>query len=321
MAVFTAVSHDEASAWFEQFELGPLREITGISTGIENSNFFVTLGSTRYVLTLFERLHADQLPYYLGLMKHLARHGVHCPDPMVDRHGRMLGELNGKPAAVVSCLPGRAQMEPGIAHCRAVGELVGEMHLAARDYAARLPNLRGLAWWQQTRPRILPFLTPDQAGLLGDEIDSQTRFAASSTCQALPGSAVHADLFRDNVLFDESQPGQPAAGAIDFYFAGDDTWAFDLAVVCNDWCIDDTTGAWRPAALAALLDGYRSRRQPVEAERAAWPTLLRAAALRFWMSRLDDFHLPRPAQMVTPKDPGHFERVLRARRDGASVEL
>lgn len=321
MAVFTSVSFEEARAWFERFDLGPLHELEGIASGIENSNFFVTLGSARYVLTLFERLHAEQLPFYLGLMKHLARHGVHCPDPILDRRGQMLGELKGKPAAVVTCLPGRATMSPQTQHCRAVGELLADMHLAAQDYPGQLPNLRGLPWWQQTCPKVLPFLSPEQAALLRDELEHQTRFASSSAYGALPRTAVHADLFRDNVLFDEADAARPAAGAIDFYFAGVDTWVFDLAVVCNDWCIDDATGAWRARELNALLQGYRSRRSPTDAERAAWPNLLRAAALRFWLSRLFDLHLPRPAEMVTPKDPAHFERVLTARRDGSKIEL
>ena len=321
MAVFTSVSKDQASAWFANFDLGVVQDLQGISSGIENSNFFVTLGGKRYVLTLFERLQANQLPFYLGLMKHLASHGVNCPDPLPDRHGKLLGTLNGKPAAVVSCLPGKANMLPAAAHCSSVGALLANMHLAARDYPDRLENLRGLAWWQATAPKVAPFLTPDQASLLRDEIEQQTRFAATELYRSLPTSAVHADLFRDNVLFDEKPGAAPVSGAIDFYFAGVDTWLFDLAVTCNDWCIEDATGHWQDGLLKAFLDGYRSNRVPTSEEQQAWPMLLRAAALRFWISRLFDFHLPRPAQMVTPKDPAHCERVLRARRDASQPGL
>lgn len=321
MAVFTSVSHDEAQRWFSQYDLGPLEALEGIASGIENSNFFVTLGGRRYVLTLFERLSHEQLPFYLGLMKHLARHGVHCPDPIEDRQGQLLGQLNGKPAALVTCLPGRANMSPGLGHCEAVGRLLAEMHLAAADYPGQLPNLRGLPWWQQTVPKVLPFLNPEQTRMISDELLHQQQFALSPLYQGLPRSAVHADLFRDNVLFDE-QPGQPPeAGAIDFYFAGVDTWVFDLAVTCNDWCIHEHNGQWDLNRLAALLRGYRQRRMPTADEQAAWPTMLRAAALRFWVSRLFDLFLPRPAEMVTPKDPTHFERVLRARREAERIDL
>ncbi len=321
MAVFTNVSIEQASAWFANFELGALRDLQGISSGIENSNFFVTLGNTRYVLTLFERLHADQLPFYLGLMKHLASHGVHCPNPLPDRRGQLLGSLNNKPAALVSCLPGQANMNPGPEYCRAVGALLASMHLAARDYPNRLENLRGLSWWRSTAPKVAPFLSPDQAELLQDELELQTQFMQSPLYGSLPTSAVHADLFRDNVLFDEHESEAPVAGAIDFYFAGIDTWLFDLAVTCNDWCINDASGQWQAPLLQAFLQGYRSQREPTADEQKAWPMLLRAAALRFWLSRLFDFHLPRPAELVTPKDPTHCERVLRARRDDVPIGL
>ena len=315
MAVFTPVTLDQASAWFTNYNLGNVQDVQGISSGIENSNFFVTLDSTRYVLTLFERLQAGQLPFYLGLMKHLAIHGVNCPNPLPNRQGNLLGMLNGKPAAVVSCLPGKANMNPSQAHCRSVGALLANMHLAARDYPGKLANLRGLAWWQATAPKVIPYLNPDQAGLLRDELEQQGRFALSALYLNLPSSAVHADLFRDNVLFDERPNEAPDSGAIDFYFAGVDTWLFDLAVTCNDWCIEDASGRWKPELLSAFLEGYRSKRIPTIEEQEAWPLLVRAAALRFWISRLFDYHLPRPAQMVTPKDPTHCERLLRVRRD------
>jgi homoserine kinase type II len=158
--------------------------------------------------------------------------------------------------------------------------------------------------------------------LLRDELASQQAFAASPAWAALPRSAVHADLFRDNVLFDSAPDGRPRlGGVIDFYFAGVDTWAFDLAVTVNDWCIVDEDGSFDTARLAALLDAYRAVRMPSEAEAEAWPTMLRAAALRFWLSRLFDLHLPRPAEMVTPKDPSEFERILSCRRAAPAAPL
>jgi homoserine kinase type II len=310
MAVFTPVPRAQLDAWLARYPVGALRDVQGIADGIENTNYFVDTDGGRWVLTLFERLPASRLPFYLDLMRHLAARGIACPDPVADRDGALFSTLAGRPAALVSRLPGRGVMLPTPRHCAPVGDLLARMHLAARDYPGRQPNLRGLDWWVDTAPRVAPFLSGDQAALLADEIDVQRRFAATEGCRVLPASAVHADLFRDNVLFD----GDRLGGVIDFYFAGVDTWLFDLAVACNDWCIDDATGLPDAARLDALLRAYQARRPLCDAERAAWPTLMRAAALRFWLSRLYDLHLPRPAKMVTPKDPLEFERILRARR-------
>ena len=254
MAVFTPVSRPELERWLAGYELGALIAHEGIASGIENSNFFVDTEGGRFVLTLFERLEAGQLPFYLGLMRHLAARGVPCPDPMPDRHGALLGELAGKPAALVSRLRGSALMTPGVAHCARLGALLAQMHLAAADYPGSLPNLRGLPWWVETAPKVAPFLSPALRELLVDELAAQQRFAASADYRALPRSAVHADLFRDNVLFE----GETLGGVIDFYFAGVDTWLFDLAVTCNDWCIDDATGEFDMPRLAAMLRAYRA---------------------------------------------------------------
>ncbi len=321
MAVFTPVSREALLRWLSAYDLGELRGHEGIASGIENTNYFVDTGRGRFVLTLFERLGAHELPFYLGMMKHLAARSIACPDPVPARDGSLLSSLEGKPAALVTRLPGRARMDPGPAHCACVGEVLARMHLAAQDYPGSLPNLRGLAWWSATAPRVRPFLTRHQATMLDDEIAVQQAFAASAVFAALPRSAVHADLFRDNVLFEEDATGKPKlGGVIDFYFAGVDTWIYDLAVCANDWCID-ANGYFEPVRLAALLEAYRSVRKPCDAEIEAWPLALRAAALRFWISRLFDLHLPRPAEMVTPKDPAAFERILAARRDLAPTPL
>jgi homoserine kinase type II len=322
MAVFTTVSRDELARWLRSFDLGGLLDFEGIASGIENTNYFVDLEGGRFVLTLFERLSAEELPFYLRLMKHLAGHGIACPDPMADRDGRLFSMLHGKPAALVTRLAGRAQMAPLPAHCALVGETLARMHLAAADYPGTLPNLRGLPWWTETVPRVLPFLSTGQAALLRDELAAQQAFAAGAIYASLPRSAVHADLFRDNVLFDTAADGSPRlGGVIDFYFAGVDTWPFDLAVTANDWCLADPDGRFDPAKLAALLDAYRAVRLPTAQEAEAWPMMLRAAALRFWISRLFDLHLPRPAEMVTPKDPAEFERILATRRESPVVPL
>ena len=310
MAVFTPVTRAQLEAWLARYPVGALRAWEGIAEGIENTNFFVDTDDGRWVLTLFERITADQLPFHLDLMRHLAARGVPCPDPLPDRDGGLSSPLAGRPAALVSRLPGRGVRQPSIAHAAPVGGLLARMHLATRDFPQRQPNPRGLDWWEAAARRLAPVLPTSQARLLEDELATQRAFANSPLHRALPASAVHADLFRDNVLFD----GDAVGGVIDFYFAGWDTWLFDLAVTCNDWCIDDASGALDPVRLDALLAAYRARRPFTAAEREAWPLTMRAAALRFWLSRLDDWHRPRPAQRLTPKDPAQFERILRARR-------
>lgn len=316
MAVFTFVSRDTLARWLERYDLGRLLDHEGIASGIENSNYFVTTTSGRYVLTLFERLAAEHLPFHVGFLHHLAARGIPCPDPVATRAGTVLGTLAGKPAALFTRLAGCAEPRPDAAHCAQVGAVLARMHRAALDYAGRFPNPRGLHWWQAVLSQLLPHLRDDEAQLLVDEIAHQRAFAQSAAFASLPASAVHADLFRDNVFFETLDGSPRLAGVIDFWFACVDTWLFDLAVAANDWCIDDD-GAFEPARLDALLDAYGDARPLQPPERDAWPMMLRAAALRFWVSRLFDLHRPRPAEIVVPKDPAHFERILRLRRDGA----
>ncbi|MCD6674675.1 MAG: homoserine kinase [Burkholderiaceae bacterium] len=313
MAVFTFVSRDALARWLARYDIGDLVEHEGIASGIENSNWFVTTTAGRYVLTLFERMTAQELPFHLGLLHRLAAHGIPCPDPVADRDGVVLETLMGKPAALCSRLDGQPEMQPGPAHCAQLGETIARMHLAAADYPGRTPNPRGLSWWQAVAPQLGVQLAPEQAALLADEIEHQRAFAAGGRLASLPASAVHADLFRDNVFFDARTRSPRLAGIIDFWFAGVDAWLFDLAVAANDWCTDENEG-FDTRRLAALLDAYRRVRPLQPAEHDAWQTMLRAAALRFWVSRLYDLHCPRPAEIVVPKDPARFERILRLRR-------
>jgi len=313
MAVFTEVSRVEAADLMQRLGLGRLIEMAGCAGGIENTNYFVTTECDgqrqEWVLTLFERLSAEQLPFYLHLMKHLAGKGIPVPDPQADASGEILHRVRGKPAAVVNRLRGASVLAPQPAHCAQVGTMLARMHLAARDYEREQPNLRGLAWWNETVPVILPYLQPAQAQLLQAELAYQNHVAASPAYQGLPRGPVHADLFRDNVMFD----GDQLSGVFDFYFAGCDTWLFDLAVCLNDWCIDLDSGAADPARTGALLQAYQAVRPLTAAERQLLPAMRRAGALRFWISRLWDWYLPRQAAVLKPHDPTHFERVLRAR--------
>ena len=309
MAVFTPVTQEQAALLMSQLGLGELTDLRGIEGGIENTNYFATTDLGEYVLTLFERLNHEQLPFYLFLMKHLAEKGIPVPNPAANQDGDILHTLCDKPAAVVNRLLGKSQLDPDAAHCAEVGAMLARMHLAGEDYNRSQPNLRGLAWWNDTVPVVLPFLDEGQARLLQSELAYQNHIAQGAAYQALPKGPVHADLFRDNVMFE----GEKLTGFFDFYFAGNDTWLFDLSVCMNDWCIDLNSGEHAPDRALAMLNAYQEVRPLRPAERQLLPAMLRAGALRFWISRLWDFYLPRDAAMLKPHDPTHFERVLRAR--------
>ncbi|AWL04660.1 homoserine kinase [Massilia oculi] len=313
MAVFTAVSLDDLHQWIKQYPLGQAVGLEGISSGIDNSNFFLNTAhgprSGQYVLTIFENLRFDQLPFYVKLMAHLAERGIPVPAPVPNTDGELVVPLHGKPAIIVSRLQGSSQLDPQPVHCAEVGRMLARMHLAAQDFALHQPNLRGLDWWVETAPVVLPYLSEAEAALLRSEVVYQSEFAAGATYARLARGPVHADLFRNNVMFE----GERLSGCFDFYFAGVDTWLYDIAVTVNDWCVDLATGVLDAPRVRALLDAYHEVRPFTDDERAAWQPMLRAGALRFWLSRLYDLHLPRAAELLTPHDPTHFERILRER--------
>jgi homoserine kinase type II len=315
MAVFTEVSEQEVQSFIEPLRLGRLLSLRGIGAGIENTNYFVNTDTGEWVLTIFERLSFEQLPFYLRLMQHLALRDIPVPLPRADAQGEILFKLKGKPAAVVNKLAGGHQLAPQVHHVQQVGAMLARMHLQGRDFPLSQPNLRGLPWWEQTVPLVLPFMGTDTAALLTGELAFQQQLARSAAYQSLPRGPVHADLFRDNVMFDGTPGGETLSGFFDFYFAGVDTWLFDLAVCLNDWCIDLASGALQLERALAFVTAYESVRPLSAAEHRLLPALLRAGALRFWVSRLWDFHLPREASMLKPHDPAHFERVLRERID------
>jgi homoserine kinase type II len=304
LSVYTSVSEAELASWLRNYSVGQLAECEPIESGIENTNYFVTTSQGRYVLTLFERLPAEELPFYLDLMAHLARHGIPCPAPIADLSDQYLGSLNGKPAALVTRLPGRSLERPGAPECEELGALLGRMHLAGRSYSAYLENPRGPKWWRFAAQEVRGFLKKPELQLLQDELSYQTQ----QRFPDLPRGPVHADLFRDNALFD----GARLCGVIDFYFAGVDCLLYDLAVCANDWCLESSYNL-DAGRTTALLAAYHAVRPFTPLEREAWPAMLRAAALRFWLSRLHDFHLPRPGMLVHAHDPEHFRHILRSR--------
>lgn len=318
MAVFTQVSQHEVQAFIEPYQIGNLIDLKGISSGIENTNYFLTTDVDTYVLTLFERLTEQQLPFYLKLMQHLAQKGICAPEPQAHKKGEKIGcilhTLKGKPATLVSKLQGKSQLQPQIHHCAQLGHELARMHLAGQDFELEQPNLRGLSWWEETIPQVRPYLNQEQSQLIHDELAYQQYISTTEAYKNLPQGPVHADLFRDNALFYGTTPeDEQLSGIFDFYFAGVDRLIYDIAVVLNDWCIDYKTGQLDLERTQALLEAYQSQRKLLPTEIELLPAILRAAALRFWTSRLWDFYLPRDAELLNPLDPTHFERVLKDR--------
>ena len=308
MSVYTTVTPDELSAWLARYAVGDVSALEPIAAGIENTNYFLTTTQGRFVLTLYERLPAEDLPFYLNFMAHLARAGVEVPAPHADRTGALFSMLNGKPAGLVERLDGKAIDVPDESHCAAVGAALARLHLAAATYRPRLANRRGPTWWRQAARAVRPFLDPAQNDLLTSELQAVSGYGSYN----LPKGAIHGDLFYDNVLF----VGDAVSGIIDFGFAATDYFAYDIAIAVNDWCVvgeGAEQGALIPELVNAFVNAYVTHRPLTVSEREHWPMLLRAAALRFWLSRLYDLFLPRPGELTHAHDPMQFERILRQR--------
>lgn len=305
MSVFTTVSRPELERFLDEYDLGSLREFEGIAAGIENTNYFVATEKERMVLTVFEKLGRAEIPFFLELKAYLADRGFPCAHPLQRRAGGYLGSIQGKPAALVRRLYGHSVTEPEVAHCREVGIALGRLHLLGAGFPRRRDNDRGPLWWREAAHR----LTGHLPGTLDEMLREELRFQSLYRFSDLPRGLIHADLFRDNALFE----GEHLTGVIDFYYACTDTLLFDVAVAVNDWCSDEG-GSLVIDRARALCSGYLSQRQPSPIEYGAWPAMLRAAALRFWLSRLEDLYFPRPGEITHTKDPAVFQRILSQRR-------
>ena len=301
MSVFTPVSDAEARALLARYTLGELERLEGIAQGVENTNYFLTTTTGEYVLTLFEHIPRSDLPFYVGLMDHLAHHDVICPAPMRMDGGEMIAEVNGKPACIVTKLPGAPERDPGLDLCREAGRILAGIHVAGVEYDASLENWRGRAWRERFAEAVRPKLPRAENEL----IESENRYQAIHDDAVLPKGVIHGDYFHDNVLWDD----EGAGGVIDFYFACDDALLYDVAIGVNDWCVrPDAT--LDHARAHAFIAGYEALRPLESFERELWPVMLRRAALRTWLGRLGYNYFPRDSHMTIPKDHEFSRRLL-----------
>jgi homoserine kinase type II len=306
MAVYTEVSDEELATFIAGYGLGELMSFKGIAEGVENTNYFIHTTQGPFILTLYEkRVMREDLPFFLGLMEHLARRGVSCPTPVRDLQGRNLKELAGRPAALVTFLEGFWVRRPTAMHCAAVGRALAELHMGGEGFALKRANALGLAGW---RPLFLRFAkrAGEIAPGLGDLIESELETLEAQWPKGLVEGVIHADLFPDNVFF----LGDKLSGLIDFYFACNDALAYDIAVCLNAWCFEKDL-SFNITKGRAFLRGYGEVRPLTAPERAAMPTLARGAALRFLLTRAYDWlNTPRDA-LVSPKNPLEYVRRLR----------
>ena len=314
MAVYTDVASDDLAAFLADYDLGELLSYKGIAEGVENSNFLVHTRRGSFILTLYEkRVAASDLPFFLALMEHLANRGLTCPQPVKTRQGKMLGQICGRPAAIVTFLEGMWIRRPSPWHCAAVGEALAKLHLAGADFTARRPNALSVAGWRPLYEQAAARADGLRQGLR-DTVAGELAYLEKSWPRELPQGVIHADLFPDNVFF----LGDKLSGLIDFYFACTDTLAYDVAVCLNAWCFE-TDHSHNVTKGRALLQAYDRVRPLSAAEREALPLLCRGAALRFLLTRLVDWLDVPPGALVRPKDPLEYFRKLRFHQAVAGV--
>jgi homoserine kinase type II len=316
MAVYTDITDEELGGLLADYDLGAATGFKGVAEGIENSNFLLETETGRYFLTVYEkRVDPADLPFFLGLMQHLAAHGFPCATPIADREGRLLKTLRGKPCAVVSYLSGLSVRRPSAAHCREAGMSLAWLHQAGEGFAMRRENDLGQAAWAplfSTLKDQAEALKPGLAATIGADLD---RLAAGWP-RALPEGVIHADYFPDNVFFQ----GRSFVAAFDFYFACNGAYAYDIAVALNAWCFE-ADGSFNITAARQLVAGYESRRPLSGAERAALPILAHGAAMRFFLTRLADWGATPAGALVKPKDPLEYERKLAVHRSSPDLVL
>ena len=313
MSVYTTIEEDELNQFLSNYAVGSLKKFQGISDGIENTNYFVDTDTARFVLTIFEHHDFDEMQYYLKLMHHLSDHEVPSANPVADRLGNYLSLFKNKPIALVERLSGGSITVTTVDHCAQLGEAMGRMHAAGLSYERHQENPRGPVWCQQAAARVIDKLPTSDKNML----DVEVHFQRDKRDSDLPRGVIHADLFRDNALWDNSTGSDQFSGIIDFYYSCDDVLLYDLAVAVNDWCKSDEpdeAGSGRTkldkSKVQALLSHYHPFRPLTAHEQEYWPIMLRAGALRFWLSRLQDKYFPRPGELVHTKNPDEFKAIL-----------
>jgi len=314
MAVYTDVAADELAEFLAAYDVGEVLSYKGIAEGVENSNFLLHTSAGSFFLTLYERRVArGDLPFFLGLMTHLASHGISCPQPVKMRSGATLGTLAGRPAAIIEFLEGVWPRKPNVAHCAAVGQVLAKVHLAGRDFPMKRANALSVSGWRPLFEQAASRADTLQHGLrqlMSDELDHLEK----AWPKHLPEGVIHADAFPDNVLF----LGDRLSGLIDFYFACNDILAYDVAICLNAWCFE-SDHSFNVTKARAFLNAYGRERKLSGPEEAALPLLARGAALRFLLTRLVDFLNVPPGALVRPKDPLEYVRKLRFQQGVSSM--
>jgi homoserine kinase type II len=314
VAVYTDITEGDLKRFLQEYDVGELTSYKGIAEGVENSNFLLHTTRDPLILTLYEkRVEKNDLPFFLGLMQHLASRGLSCPLPLPRRDGELLGELSGRPAALISFLEGMWLRKPEARHCREVGVALAHMHLAGEGFPIHRANALSLDGWKTLWAKSADRANEVETGLQ-DEISSELEFLGKNWPNDLPAGVIHADLFQDNVFF----LGDALSGLIDFYFACNDLLAYDVSICLNAWCFEKD-GAYNLTKGAALLEGYQSVRPLSDEELAALPVLARGSALRFFLTRLYDWLTTPEGALVVKKDPLEYLRKLRFHRQIASV--
>jgi homoserine kinase type II len=314
MAVYTDISEGELGAFLQEYALGELLSYKGIAEGTENSNFLLHMSSGSYILTLYEkRVEKSDLPFFLGLMEHLAKKGISCPLPVHRRDGKVIGDLAGRPAAVITFLEGMWMRRPTVTHCREVGKALAALHIAGADFPLSRANALAFHGWRKLWEGARDRADEVEKGLAG-EVDRDFTDLERDWPVSLAAGIIHADLFPDNVFF----LGDRLSGLIDFYFACNDLYAYDVATCLNAWCFEKDH-AFNLTKGTALLAGYQSVRPLSAAERGALPILARGSALRFMLTRLYDWLTIADGALVLKRDPTEYIRKLRFHRQIASA--
>jgi len=309
MAVYTQVDEEELERFVSGYDLGSVMSFKGIAEGVENTNYLLHTQRGYFILTLYEkRVAAADLPFFVGLMEHLAARGINCPQPVKNRKGEALGELAGRPAMIVTFLEGVWLRRPNAHHCAALGRAMAELHRAGSGFKLHRDNALGLDGWKKLAPVATPRadeIAPGLAQLIRDELGHVEK----NWPRGLPSGVIHADLFPDNVFF----LGDKLSGLIDFYFACDDLFAYDIAISLNSWCFE-IDGSFNVTKSRALFSGYNGVRPLERGEVEALPLLARGAALRILLTRTVDWlNVPQGA-LVRPKDPLEYLKKLRFHR-------